>query len=162
MNSSSPAWRVDLGTTPSRFFLRLSLALHGAALFALFQTGAGWALRLALGVVIIAAAALAWRAERRRTVILREAGEEWWLDNGRRRGMVRLRRSSVWRYLVVMEFAGDPEGRRWRERVVVWPDAVAPDDFRRLRVRLRCGPRPRPPVAAPSAHRLGKRAQKAA
>lgn len=162
MNSSSPAWRVDLGTTPSRFFLRLSLALHGAALLALCQADTGGVLRLALGLGIVAAAVLAWRAERQRTVILREAGEEWWLDNGCRHGMVQLRRSSVWRYLVVMEFAGEPEGRRWRERVVVWPDSVAPDDFRRLRVRLRCGKRPRPTAAKPSAHRLGKRAQKAA
>ncbi len=162
MDSSSPAWRVDLGTLPSRFFIRLSLALHGAALLALGQAGTGGVLRLALGLGIVAAAALAWRAERRRTVILREVGEEWWLDNGRRRGMVKLRKSSVWRYLVVMDFAGDPDGRRWRERVVVWPDAVAPDDFRRLRVRLRCGKRPHPTAAKPSAHRLGKRAQKAA
>lgn len=161
MNSSSPAWRVDLGTSPSRIFISLSLALHGAALLALGQSGLDGSLRLALGLVIGVAAALAWRSERQRTVILREAGEEWWLDNGRRRGMVRLRHSSVWRYLVVMEFAGDPEDRRWRERVVVWPDSVAPDDFRRLRVRLRCGKRPRP-AATPSAHRLGKRAQETA
>lgn len=162
MDSFSPAWRVDLGTSPSRFFIRLSLVLHGAALLALGQTGLDWSLRLALGLGIGVAATLAWRAERQRSVILREAGEEWWLDNGCRRGMVRLRRSSVWRYLVVMEFAGDPEGRRWRERVVVWPDSVAPDDFRRLRVRLRCGTRPSLAAAKSSAHRLGKRAQEAA
>lgn len=150
MGSFSPAWAVELSTRPSRFHLGLILVLHTLALLALQQAGGlPWPLRLALAGVVLLSAALAWRRERRRGESLREAGEEWWLESRGRRGMVRLVRARTWRYLVVADFEGEWQSRRWREHLVVWPDAVSPDDFRRLRVRLRCGPVPGRPVAGP-------------
>lgn len=143
MTLSSTAWVVELATRPSRFHQGLTLALHALALLALQRAGGlPWALRLALAGGVLLSAWLALRAERRRGEFLREAGEEWWLERGGRAGMVRLTRARTWRYLLVVEFAGEWQGRRWREHLVIWPDAVAPDDFRRLRVRLRCGPLP--------------------
>ena len=147
---SSPAWVVELATRPSRFQQGLTLLLHALALLALQQAGGlPWPLRLALAGGVLLSAVLAWRGERRRGEFLREAGEEWWLECRGRRGMVRLTRARTWRYLVVVDFAGEWQGRRWREQLVLWPDAVAPDDFRRLRVRLRCGPVPGRPEEAP-------------
>lgn len=141
MSSSSPIWDVELVLGPSRFCLGLIVALHGAALLALAcsHLPSGLAPLLALGVV--AAAWLAFRAERARDLRLRAVGEEWWLETGGRRAMVRLRRGRAWRWLVVMDLEGEWRGRRWRERIVAWPDAVSPDAFRRLRVRVRCAPR---------------------
>lgn len=171
MTSFSPVWAADLHLQPSRLRRGLGLGLHGLALLALLQAGGlPWLLRLALTLAVLAAAALDWLGEGGRlpgnsrlhrytlwakpSLRLREVGEEWWLDTGVRRGMVTLRNGRAWRWLVVMEFAGEWQGQRWRQRVVVWPDAVAADDFRRLRVRLRCGPRTVPPakssVAPPS------------
>lgn len=68
---------------------------------------------------------------------------DWWLEDAEgnaARG--KLRRAMVWRYLVVMDFhileGAAPRSRR----VVLFPDSVAADDFRRLRVRLLQGPPP--------------------
>lgn len=149
MTLSSTAWVVELATRPSRFQQGLTLLLHSLALLALLRAGGlPWPPRLALALLVALAAVLAVRAERRRREYLREAGEEWWLESRGRSGMVRLVRARTWRYLVVVDFAGEGQGRRRRERLVIWPDAVAPDDFRRLRVRLRCGPLPGRPDAA--------------
>lgn len=141
MSSSSPIWDVELSLGPSRFCLGLIVTLHGAALLALARSHlpAGLAPLLALAVVV--AAWRAFRAERARDARLRAVGEEWWLETGGRRAMVRLRRGRAWRWLVVMDLEGEWRGRRWRERIVAWPDAVSPDAFRRLRVRVRCAPR---------------------
>lgn len=170
MRSSSPAWAVELTLAPSRLARGLSLFLHLLALVALGQAGAlPAALRLALAVIVLVAAWRAWRAEAAGELRLREVGEEWWLERGPRRGVLRLRNAHAWRWLVVLDLAGEWQGRRWRERVVVWPDAVPPDAFRRLRVRLLCAPRATAPArprkeqqapasgAAPaSAHRLAE------
>lgn len=143
MTSFSPAWVVELATRPSRFQQCLTLALHALALLALQQAeGLPWPLRLVLAGGVVLSAALGVRSERRRGEFLREAGDEWWLECRGRSGMVKLSRARTWRYLVVAEFEGEWQGRRRREHLVLWPDAVAPDDFRRLRVRLRCGPVP--------------------
>lgn len=155
MRSSSPAWAVDLAVVPSRLARGISLFLHLLALVAVTATGGlPLSLRLVVAAGVVLAAALAWRAEGARVLRLREVGEEWWLERGARRGMMRLRNAHAWRWLVVLELAGEWQGRRWRERVVVWPDAVPPDAFRRLRVRLLCGPRrslPPRPRRAPAA-----------
>lgn len=154
MTLSSTAWAVELATRPSRFQQGLTLLLHSLALLALLQSGGvPWPLRLVVGALVVLAAVLSLRAERRRREYLREAGEEWWLECNGRSGMMRLVRARTWRYLVVAEFAGEWQGRRRREHLVIWPDAVAPDDFRRLRVRLRCGPLPGRPDAATGTRR---------
>lgn len=165
MNSSSPAWDVDLDVGPSRLCLGLTVVLHGAALAAL----AGSALPArGLGlaaVVVLAAAALAWRAESGVAARLRLVGEEWWLETRGRHGMVRQRRGRAWRWLVVLELEGEWQGRRWREKVVVWPDSVDGDAFRRLRVWLRLAPRLRkqePGPAAAGANAAGAAAPAAA
>lgn len=148
MSSSSPTWDVDLVLGPSRFFLGLCAALHGAALLALAQSDLPAGLAPGLAFLVLVAAALALRAELARAARLRAVGEEWWLESGGRRGMVRLRRGRAWRWLVVMDLEGEWQGRRWRERVVAWPDAVMPDAFRRLRVQVRCAPQRREKGAA--------------
>lgn len=141
MSSSSPAWDVELLLGPSRFCLGLTAALHGAALLALASSRLPAGLAPGLAVAVLVAAWLALRAELRRDARLRAVGEEWWLESGDRRGMVKLRRGRAWRWLVVMDLEGEWQGRRWRERIVAWPDAVSPDAFRRLRVLVRCAPR---------------------
>jgi hypothetical protein len=84
--------------------------------------------------------ALSCRQERRRAgLVVREQGLEWWVGAAGCEGPATLLGRNVWRYLVVMEFQCAAQGRRWRQRVVVLPDAVSAEDFRRLRVRLRYG-----------------------
>jgi hypothetical protein len=139
--SSSPGWDVDLVVSPSRLHRCLTAALHGAALLALADSALpGWGLALAGGTVA-AAGVLAWRAEGRVAARLRLVGAEWWFEGGGRRGMLRQRRARAWRWLVVLDLEGKWQGRRWRQRVVVWPDSVSVDAFRRLRVWLRMAPR---------------------
>lgn len=152
MASFSPAWDVDLDVGPSRLCRLLTAALHGAALLALATSGLPrWAMAVT-AVAVLVAAALAWRAEDAVAYRLRLVGEEWWLETGGRRGMVRQRGGRVWRWLVVLELEGEWLGRRWREKVVVWPDSVNADAFRRLRVWLRLAPRHQKdePVPAPA------------
>lgn len=141
MSSFSPAWDVDLVVGPSRISRLLTAALHGAALPALAASALpAWGLLLAGGAVV-ASGLLAWREEGRVAARLRRVGEEWWFEGRGRRGMLRQRRARAWRWLVVMELEGRWQGRRWRQKVVVWPDSVSADAFRRLRVWLRMAPR---------------------
>lgn len=73
---------------------------------------------------------------------LTERGTDWWLETAGQCAGVELQQARSWRYLVVMDFRGSvqgPDGRQsvWRPRVVILPDAVTADEFRRLRVSLR-------------------------
>lgn len=145
MTSFSPAWVVELDTRPSDICQRLTVILHGLACLAVWQAGGmpgTWRVLLIVGLVV--SGMVSCKGERSRRIRLRDAGEEWWLDTEGRQGMVRLRRGRSWRWLAVMEFRGEWKERPWRQRVVVWPDSVEPDAFRRLRVRLRCAPRASP------------------
>lgn len=138
MNSFSPVWRVDLRLQPSRLFLALTLALHLAALLAVLANALPWSGRLVLAGLLGLSLWGSWRRETAQAgVIVREQEGGWWLEVGRRRGQAQLHRRQLWRYLVVMEFRGQGEQGSWRERVVVLPDAVPPEVFRRLQVRLR-------------------------
>lgn len=134
-------WRVDLCLNPSRFFLGLTTALHLAALMALLEADIAWWWRLPLGGWVLASVVSSWRAACAEAgVVVREQVGRWWVETPRHAGAAELVGCQVWRYLVVMRFRGrDAEGRVWRCRVVVWPDSVSADAFRRLRVRLRYG-----------------------
>lgn len=142
MNSFSPVWRVDLRIRPSRFYLALLLTLHLLAALAVWWTALPRILQLALLAGIAVIAWLVWQRERRLFIVLREQACDWWLDVGGRSGPVELRRCQVWRYLVLMDFSGHDEKGRWHRRLVIFPDALAPESFRRLRVRLRYGALP--------------------
>lgn len=134
-------WRVDLCLNTSRFFLGLTTALHLAVLMALLETDVAWWWRLPLGGLVLASALGSWRAACTEAgVVVCEQVGRWWVETPQHAGAAELTGCQVWRYLVVMRFRGrDAEGRTWRRRVVVWPDAVSADAFRRLRVRLRYG-----------------------
>lgn len=141
MSSSSPVWRVDLRLRPSRIAFFLLGFLHLAAALAVLRAGLPFWLQLLLaGIVLLAAHE--YRREQRQALILSEQGMGWWLETAVRSGHAELISSQVWRYLVVMDFHARDEKGTWRQRVVVLPDAVTPDVFRRLRVRLRYGTLP--------------------
>lgn len=151
MSSSSPAWRVELRPRPSRFLLGVLAVLHGAAALAVLVADLLPFLKAVLLIVVLVLLAGAWRRERAaNTLWVAERDEDWWLRAGARRGRAQLVGRRVWRYLVVLDFRCEGGGRRWRQRVVVLPDAVPPDTFRRLRIRLRHGRRLDP--GALSAH----------
>lgn len=142
MNSFSPVWRVDLRIRPSRFFLGLLLTLHLLAALAVLWAALPLVLQFALLAGIAVMAWRCWRYESKLFIVLREQAGDWWLESDGRSGAVELRRCQVWRYLVVMDFCGrDDQGRR-HHRLVIFPDALAPESFRRLRVRLRHGALP--------------------
>ncbi|HET8731635.1 MAG TPA: protein YgfX [Moraxellaceae bacterium] len=143
MASFSPAWAVEIDAQPSSFYRRLLVIVHLLACLAVWLAGGmpvEWRLILIAGVVM--AGVFACRAARQCRIRLRDVGEEWWIDTGHRKAMVRLCRGRCWRWLAVMEFRGEWKGRPWRQHVVVWPDSVDPDAFRRLRVRMRCAKGP--------------------
>lgn len=142
MDSFAHGWRVDLQLSPSRFLLCLIPALHLLAALAVLRANLPWIFQGLLLAAIIVLGFSSWRKERGRSLILREQSLGWWLESEVRQGSAELRRSQVWRYLVVMDFRGQDEKGVWRQRVVVLPDAVSPDTFRRLRVRLRHGALP--------------------
>jgi hypothetical protein len=143
LNSSSPVWRVELRLRPSRILLSLSLGLHLAAAVALWRSGLGLFLQLAGTALVLILLWCSWRQEQRRAgFVVREEEGAWGLQAGHWQGRAELLRSQVWRYLVVMDFRVVDEGRSRRQRVVVLPDAVSADVFRRLRVRLSYGRRP--------------------
>jgi predicted cobalt transporter CbtA len=138
LDSSSRVWRIDLRLSPSRFLLILTVLLHMAAAAAVLSSGLPYGLKGFLLSVLLLSGGLSCRDGRRRgRALLRERGTDWWLETAGHAGAVELVQARIWRYLVVMDFRGDLDGRVWRQRLVVFPDAVGEDDFRRLRVSLR-------------------------
>lgn len=142
MSSYDNVWRLDLRLKPSRMAQALQLLLHGAAVGAVLAAALSWWWQLLLVFAIVLALAWQWRCERQQVLHLREQGLDWWLETRTASGPVRLCRLRVWRYLVIMDFQGR-EASGWRQRVVIFPDMLSADEFRRLRVRLRYG-RPMP------------------
>ena len=137
MNSSSPVWHVDLTLRPSRFFLALTLLLHGATLAAVMLSGLSMTWQGGLGFCLVISLVGSWRQElTKEGLVLKEQRPGRWLYSGRRQGQAKLMGRQVWRYLVVMDLQCRDEQGAWRQRVVVLPDAVPADTFRRLRVRL--------------------------
>jgi hypothetical protein len=92
--------------------------------------------KLLLCLLVLASAWLSWREEiARGGTILREQATDWLLETNT--GAVRavLAHQRIWRCLVVLDFRVVETGRRYR--LVIFPDSVSADIFRRLRVRLR-------------------------
>lgn len=140
MSSSLHVWRVDLRLQASRIFLLLIVLLHLAAMVAVMKTAFPFLWRLPLVALLLGACWLSLRQERKTTgFILREQAGSWWLETAGPQGYATLQRSQVWRYLVVMDFLCHRDSKTWRQRVVIFPDSVSADSFRRLRVRLRYG-----------------------
>jgi len=136
LNSSLHVWRVDLRLRASRIFLLLILVLHVAAMAALLQTGLPWYWCLPTAFLLLLCCAISMRQEKKTGgIVLREQASGWWLETPGHEAQASLQHSQVWRYLVVMDFLCREEGRRWQRRVVIFPDSVSADGFRRLRVR---------------------------
>lgn len=143
-------WRVDLQLRASHTAFALIIFLHLAAAFALLQSSvplelASWLqvwCRGSLLVVLALSLVLSCRQQGRQAgITVREQSVAWWLQTDAHAGVAELMHAQVWRWLVVMDFRWHDGARPRRQRVVVLPDAVTPDTFRRLRVRLRHGPR---------------------
>lgn len=138
-------WRPILEPHPSRIKRCLLILVYLLAAVALLQAvlPLQWQLTaLAAWCVLLALELASWRHESR-TVVLQERIGDWWLaDHAGGTARMRLVRSMVWRYLVVLDFRALEKTGPRRRRVVLFADSVTPDDFRRLRVRLSQGPPP--------------------
>lgn len=138
-------WRPILEPHPSRIKRSLLILVHLLAAVALLQAvlPLQWQLTaLAAWLVLLVLELASWRHESR-TVVLQERLGDWWLaDHAGGTARMRLVRSMVWRYLVVLDFRALEKTGPRRRRVVLFADSVATDDFRRLRVRLLQGPPP--------------------
>lgn len=117
------------------------MGAHLAALVALWQSAIAIGWQLLGSCLLLLLAWLAWRAANQHSpLVVKEQIGRWWLEMPQKQGAAELTAYRVWRYLVVMDFRGwDDAGRKWQTRIVVWPDSVSSETFRRLRVRLRYG-----------------------
>ena len=126
----------------SRFAAAFVLASGGATLALVAVTPLGFMaqglLAIAVGVAALAsyrslALRKGWRVAR--GVLLRQSGEiEVMDDRGSRAGMVRAG-SFVAPWLTIIRWR--PDGGRWDRTLVILPDMLAGEDFRRVRVLLR-------------------------
>lgn len=145
MNSSASVWRPVLEPRPSRlkrsilivFYLLAVVALRQAVLPLHWQLTAFAAWCLLLGLELAS-----WRRDHRISIMQERIGDWWLADSQGGTARMRLMRAMVWRYLVVLDFQALEKNGPRRQRVVLFPDSVSADDFRRLRVRLLQGPPP--------------------
>ncbi|HEX6591189.1 MAG TPA: protein YgfX [Moraxellaceae bacterium] len=134
MSSSLHVWRADLSPRPSRFLLCLAAVLHIAAAGAMLASALPWPAQALLMLLILFSAFHAWKVELSvRGLRLLEQGGGWYLIENDKAIPVTLSRVRVWRYLVLL----DIEMADRRQRLVLVPDALPPEVFRRLRVRLK-------------------------
>lgn len=145
MSLYASVWRPVLEPRPSRIQRIILILFYVLALVAVLQAVMpfGWqvaAVSAWLGLFLYEVTL--WRHPLP-VVVLHERIGDWWLaDADGNTSRAKLCRSMVWRYLVVLDFRTlEGAGPRSR-RVVLFPDSVLPDEFRRLRVRLLQGPPP--------------------
>lgn len=145
MSSSASVWRPVLEPRPSRIQRIILIVFYLLALVALLQAVLPFEWHMA---AVLAWLALflyeltSWRYPLS-VVLLHERIGDWWLaDAEGNSSRVSLHRSMVWRYLVVLDFRILEGAGPRRQRVVLFPDSVTADEFRRLRVRLLQGPPP--------------------
>lgn len=138
------AWRADCRPRPSRILILLCLLVHALAAVAVCTAYIPfWAKLAALPFLPL----LAWFSLQRlllhRTdavIAFREQGEGWWLDFAKGEGgpAVLHENAVVWRFLLILYFAVEREGRKPHTlAVVILPDSLGADAFRRLYVRIR-------------------------
>lgn len=145
MNSSASVWRPVLEPRPSRIQRIILILFYILALVAVFQAVMPFEWQVAavsawFGIFLYEL--MSWRHPLP-VVLLHERIGDWWLADAEcNSSRVSLHRSMVWRYLVVLDFHTLEGAGPRRRRVVLFPDSVTADDFRRLRVRLLQGPPP--------------------
>jgi len=142
---SVPVWRPVLEPRPSRIQRIILIIFYALALVAAMQAVLPFQWQIAVVLIwlgLFLYELSSWRLPLSITLFHERIGD-WWLEDAEgnaARG--KLRRAMVWRYLVVMDFHILEGAAPRRRRVVLFPDSVAADDFRRLRVRLLQGPPP--------------------
>jgi toxin CptA len=141
--ASDPAWRVVIAIGPSRLAFAWAVLVGTLGVAACVGLPEDTMAKVALAGAVVAASVLAarrhgWQAGaggiRRLVVDLSGHVEIDRADGSRAAGLV-LDGSFVLPWLTVVRWR--PCGARWSRSVLIAPDAVAADDFRRLRVLLR-------------------------
>jgi toxin CptA len=143
--ASDPAWRVVIAIGPSRHVAAFVMALASSAMACVLMSGLDGRLALAACAALAIAAVISLRRDAlregrgsvRRLVVdvdgrIEATGSEGATLTGRVSAG-----SLVAPWLTVVRWR--PEGARLARTVLVPPDAVDPDAFRRLRVLLRWG-----------------------
>lgn len=145
MSLSASVWRPVLEPRPSRIQGIILIGFYGLALVAVLQAVLPLAWQVAVVAIwlgLLLYELISWRHPLP-VVLLHERIGDWWMADAKGNTCrASLRRSMVWRYLVVLDFQALDGARPRYQRVVLFPDSVPPDDFRRLRVRLLQGPPP--------------------
>ncbi|MGD8617757.1 MAG: hypothetical protein PVH54_01065 [Gammaproteobacteria bacterium] len=137
--SGQYATPLQLEIGPSRRMLAWLLLTHGAALLMLPLLPIPLLLRLALGGMVLFSLAWYWRRliSRRHPQAVRglrwEAGRDCVLQvaSGEQLQTLLAPRAFVMPWLVILYFTGRPR------QLLLLPDMLTPESFRRLRVRLR-------------------------
>lgn len=145
MNSFASVWRPVLEPRPSRIQRLILTAFYLLALVALLQAvlPPRWLLAvLAMWALLLVLELVSWRRQPRIVLVQERIGDWWMADQDGVASRMSLRRAMVWRYLVVLDFSALENAGPRRQRLVLLPDSVPADQFRRLRVRLLQGPPP--------------------
>ncbi len=141
-SSAKYATALSLEPRPSRRFALFTAATHGVAAAVMVSAGMAWWIDILLCTLIAASAAYIYMRHVRLTharAVLRLT----WTRHGDWRlvyadGVAQTAElqgdSYVHPWLVVLNFSLQPKGRA---SVVLFPDSLHEEDFRRLRVRLR-------------------------
>lgn len=133
--------QISLLISPSGYMKAYISVLHA---FVLLSLAVITPFNLAIWLLAIVTVALHWRYCLRRYTSVKHqdwisqlsySDGQWWLNTNDKRTAVFLYRATIWRWLVVMNFKRDQGWGRYA--LVLWPDSVDDDNFRRLRVHLR-------------------------
>ena len=144
-SSAKYATALNLEPRPSRWFMLFMAMTHGGAAASLITAGLAWWLDVPLCALLAASAyfihlrhiSLTHARAVVRLTWTRHGDWRLVTADGMEQGADLLGDSYVHPWLVVLNFSLP---RRGRASVVLFPDSLHADDFRRLRVRLRTTP----------------------
>lgn len=132
-------WELDTAIKPSRYQQRLNGFFYSVALAAIWCAYLPIVAQLGLTFVLLVIACLhSVKLAKTLPVVshLSTKQDDWFIDlNNGQRLKVTLIRYFLWRYLVILTYQSPHI--RWPYVVVIFPDSIDKDNYRRLQARLR-------------------------
>lgn len=129
-------WQLDTAIKPSRYQQWLNWFFYSVALAAIWCAHLPIVAQLGLTFVLLVVACFKLAKTLPVVSHLSSKADDWFIDlNNGQRLKVTLTRYFLWRYLVVLTYQS--RHIRWPYVVVIFPDSIDKDNYRRLQARLR-------------------------